>query len=107
MKKELGMYELVLLLKLTSTEQDLTEKMEYYKNFLTERGSQITVKNCGKKPLAYPIKGFDTAISIQLIFLGNGELIQQLNTIIKRDQSILRSIVTSIKSDTNLKLKFA
>jgi len=107
MKKELGMYELVLLLKLTSTEQDITEKMEYYKNFLTERGSQVMVKNFGKKPLAYPIKGFDTAISLQLIFVGNGNLIQQTNTVIQRDQAILRSIITNIKPDPNLQLNFA
>ena len=101
MKKELGMYELILLLKFNSTEQNIAEKIDYYKKFLTEKGSQVMAKNCGKKSLAYMIKGFDSAVSVQLVFLGNGDIIKLLNTEIKRDETILRAVTTKLV-DQNL-----
>jgi len=91
-------YELVLLLKFTSNEQDITEKMDHYISFLTGKGSQVMGKNCGKKSLAYAIKGFDTATSLQFVYLGNGELVKLLNTEIQRDEVILRAITTKLPS---------
>jgi len=96
MKKELEIYELILLLKFTATEQEVSQKIDYYKNLLTEKGSQLMVKNYGKKSLAYPIKGFDMAISIQLVYVGNGDLVKLLNTEMKRDEAIIRAITTKL-----------
>lgn len=96
MDTELKMYELVLFLKVTSTEQELKAKIERYRDFLTEKGSQVMVKNNGKISLAYPIKNFDTAMYIQVIYLGNGELIRSLDVEIQRDESILRSVTTKL-----------
>ena len=95
-KNELQIYELVLLLKPTINEQNIVEKIEYYKALLTKKGSQLMVKNFGKKSLSYLIKGFDTGISLQLVYLGNGDLVKQINTEIQRDESVLRSITTKL-----------
>ena len=48
MKKELQLYELVLLLKFTTTEQETNAKIDRYRDFFTEKGSQVMVKNHGK-----------------------------------------------------------
>jgi ribosomal protein S6 len=96
MKKELELYELVLLVKFTTTEQETIAKIDSYRDFFTGKGSQVMVKNHGKISLAYPIKGFDSATYIQLVYLGNGNLIKELNTQIQRDESILRSITTKL-----------
>ena len=104
MKTELELYELVLLLKFTSTEVETNERIQRYKDFLTERGSQVMVKNQGKRSLAYPIKGFETATSVQFVYLGNGELIKLLNTELQRDEFILRSITTKLMDDNLSKL---
>ncbi len=98
MKKELELYELILLLKYTSAE-DLSERLERYRNFLTEKGSQVMFKNHGKISLAYSVKGFDTATYVQIVYLGNGELIKQLNTEIQRDDFILRAVTTRLMDD--------
>lgn len=100
MQKELKMYELVLFFKVTLNEQELKAKIERYRNFLTDKGSQVMVKNNGKISLAYSIKNFDTAMYIQMIYLGNGELIKQLNVEIQRDESILRSITTKLMEES-------
>ena len=99
MNKELELYELILLLKHTSTEAETTEKVEHYRDFLTEKGSQVMVKNHGKRSLSYPIRGFETATFIQLVYCGNGNLITDIGTQIKRDESVLRSITTKLQDE--------
>tara|TARA_B110000008_G_C16840346_1_gene512390 strand:- start:220 stop:546 length:327 start_codon:yes stop_codon:yes gene_type:complete len=106
MKKELELYELILLLKFTSTESETNDRIQRYKDFLTERGSQVMVKNQGKRSLAYPIKGFDTATSVQVVYLGNGDLVKQIGTEIQRDEFILRAITTKLM-DENLAKVFS
>ena len=96
-KKELGLYELVLFLKFNAVEEVTKERIDFYKNFIAERGSQVMVKNYGKKSLAYPIKGFELATSIQIVYLGNDSLIKQLDTEIQRDQAVLRSLTTKLR----------
>ena len=96
MKKELELYELVLLLKFRTIQQEATLKTHSYRDFLIEKGSQVLVKNQGKKSLAYQIKGFDIPSSIQLIFLGNGDLLKQMNVEIQRDDEILCAITTKL-----------
>ena len=96
MKNELQIYELMLLVKPTLTENLINEKVEYYKNLLTKKGSQLMVKNFGKKSLSYLIKGFDTGTSLQLVYIGNGDLVKQINIEIQRDEFVLRGLTTKL-----------
>ena len=100
MNKELDLYELILLLKYTVTEAETAEKIELYRDFLAEKGSQVMVKNHGKRSLAYPIKGFETATSLQIVYLGNDSLIKQINTEIQRDEFVLRGLTTKLMDKT-------
>ena len=47
MKKELELYELALLLKYAPEDQ-LSENLKRYQTLLTEKGSQLMIKNHGK-----------------------------------------------------------
>ena len=105
-KKELGLYELVLLFKFTTVEEETTERIDFYRDFIKDRGTQVMVKSHGKKSLAYPIKGFETASFIQIVYLGNGELIKELNVELQRDEFVLRAITTKLK-DQKLAETFA
>ena len=104
MKKELELYELVLLFKFTSTEAETVEKIQAYKDFLTEKGSQVMVKNQGKRSLAYPIKNVETATAVQFVYLGNGELNKQLGVEIQRDEYVLRATTTKLMDESLSKL---
>ena len=99
-KKELELYELVLLLKFTTVEETTKQKIDFYRNFLVEKGSKVMVKNNGKKSLAYPIKGFETATSVQIVYIGNDSVIRQVNTEIQRDEFILRGLTTKLMDQT-------
>tara|TARA_B100000497_G_C7663223_1_gene399620 strand:+ start:812 stop:1135 length:324 start_codon:yes stop_codon:yes gene_type:complete len=102
MYKELELYELVLLMTFTSTEQETLERIDYYRDYLTRQGSQVMVKNNGKKQLAYPIKGFNTTTYIQIVYLGNGNLVNSIKKEIQRDPLILRSVTTKFRDTSAL-----
>ena len=102
MKKEIELYEIIYLLNPSFTQQEISEKVDYYQTFLANKGSQVMVQNRGKRTLSYPIKGFDTANYIQMVYLGNGQLVSALNKEIMRDESILRNITTKLPEDVSV-----
>ena len=95
-KKELELYELIVLFKFTTAENTTQERIDFYKNFIKDKGTQVMVKNYGKKSLAYPIKGFETATSVQFVYPGNDALIKQLNVQLQRDEFVLRGLTTKL-----------
>ena len=99
-KKELQIYELVLLLKFTTVEESTRKKVDFYKDFIKDKGAQVMVKNHGKKSLAYPIKGFETATWVQIVYLGNDALTKQIGVEVQRDEFILRSLTTKLMDKT-------
>ena len=102
MEKELELYEILYLVKPTFTEQELENKVEFYRTFLTQRGSQVMVQIRGKRSLSYSIKGYETANYIQMIYIGNQTLIKNLDMEIHRDDSILRHLTTKLPELTNV-----
>ena len=98
MYKELEYYEANYLISPNLTEQEVSTKMEFYQNFLQNKGSQVTVQNRGKRSLSYPIKGFETANFIQMLYVGNGNLLKVLTKEILRDTRVLRHLITKMPS---------
>ena len=96
MKKELELYEVLFLLHPNFTDKELTDKIQYYQDFLTGKGSKVMVQNQGRRSLSYPIKKFEAANFVQMVFLGNGQLIKNFNSTVGRDESILRHITTKL-----------
>ena len=99
MKKEIELYEIIYLVNPSFTQQEISAKMEFYQSFLTQQGSQVMVQNRGKRALSYPIKGFESANYIQMVYLGNGKIVNTLNQEIKRDEAILRNITTRLPEE--------
>ena len=102
MEKELELYEILYLVKPTFTEQELENKVEFYRTFLTQRGSQVMVQIRGKRSLSYSIKGYETANYIQMIYVGNQTLIKNLDMEIQRDEGVLRHLTTKLPELTNV-----
>ena len=47
-KKELELYELVLLIKFTAVDGAVNERVDFYRDFIKDKGTQVMVKNSGK-----------------------------------------------------------
>ena len=97
MQKELELYEILYLINPSFTEQELENKIEFYRDFLTKKGSQVMVQNRGKRSLSYNIRGFETANYIQMVYVGNKKLINSLDVTISRDDSILCHLTTKVR----------
>ena len=96
MVKKFDVYEILYLVDTSFTDDKLENKIEYYRNFAIENGSSTIVKNCGQKELSYSLKKQTSANYIQMVYLGNGELVNLLNKELSRDESILRTILTRL-----------
>ena len=96
MQRGLELYEILYLLEPVLTETELEEKKDFYRDFLTNQGSQVMVQNRGKRSLSYKIKGYETANYVQMIYVGNKSLVNNLNTEMGRDEKILRSLTTKL-----------
>ena len=100
MQKDLELYEVLYLVDPTFTEVELENKVDFYRDFLTQRGSQVMVQNRGKRSLSYNIKGFETATYIQMTYVANQKLIKSLDIEIRRDDAILRHLTTRVPAET-------
>ena len=96
MRKELELYEILFLLDPNFTEKEVADKIAFYQDFMTSRGSKAMVQNQGRKALSYPIKKFEAANFIQMVFLGNGKLIDSLTKTLRRDELVLRQLITKL-----------
>jgi|TARA_B110000261_G_C13070383_1_gene351896 small subunit ribosomal protein S6 len=96
MRKELELYEILILLDPNLIEDEVTNKIQFYQDFLVGKGSKVMVQNQGRKGLSYAIKKFEAANFVQMVFLGNGKLVELFNSTIRRDEAVLRHIVTKL-----------
>ena len=83
MRKELELYEILFLLHPNFTEKEIADKIQVYQDFLTAKGSKVMVQNQGRRSLSYPIQKFEAANFIQMVFLGNGQLIKSFKPLNK------------------------
>ena len=80
MRKDLELYEVLFLISPNFTEKEIIEKIQFYQDFLTAKGSKVMVQSQGRRSLSYPIKKYEAANFIQMVFLGNGQLIKSFNS---------------------------
>ena len=99
MQKDLELYEILYLVNPNFPEDELAGKVEHYRDFLIQRGSQVMIQNRGKRNLGYKIAGFETANYIQMTYVGNQKLIKNLEVELGRDETILRHLNTRIPLD--------
>jgi len=96
MRNELELYEVLLLFRPDLTENELSDKLKFYEEFLTDNGCKIKIATHGRTCLRYPIDKFDVATATTIRFTGNGHVIRLLDSRLGRDVHVLRSCFTRI-----------
>jgi small subunit ribosomal protein S6 len=71
---------------------------KYYKT-LSNKNTKFCFQNLGTKLFSYPIKGFSSAIYVQITYIGNGDLVQEVNKQLSITESVIRHI--TIKKENN------
>ena len=97
-QKELELYEVLILFDPNLIENEVANKIQFYQEFLVNKGSKVMVQNQGRRGLTYAIKKAESASFVQIVFLGNGKLVELFNSTIGRDESVLRNVVTKLSN---------
>ena len=92
----LDIYDVLYLVKTNLTDEELVQKTDFYENFIKKNGSSSVVKKCGIKDLSYTIKKETSANYIQMVYIGNDNLVKLLNREMSRDDEILRYFTTKL-----------
>nr|YP_010337473.1 ribosomal protein S6 [Pulvinaster venetus]UNJ17058.1 ribosomal protein S6 [Pulvinaster venetus] len=95
--QQLTQYETIYILKPEEKEIYLVclNIISEYENILKNQGAQnIFTQNRGRRYLAYPINKYNDGIFLQLIFEGNGQIIEILEKDMKFNEKILRHLIT-------------
>ena len=88
-------YETVFILNPVLSESQVKETVEKFKKIITDNdGEVIYEENWGLRKLAYPIQKKSTGFYNLLQFKIEGELISKIEIQFKRDERIMRFLVT-------------
>lgn len=73
----------------------------YYKRLINKQGFNAVIQ-CRRQyvtELASPIKGFYKALYVEMYYIGNAQIVSQLDKLFLRDKVILRSITQKVLLD--------
>ena len=90
-------YETVFILTPVLSEQQMTETVEKFKAWLTEKGAELlNEENWGMKKMAYPIQKKSTGFYTLLEFKAEPEVIERLEVAYRRDERVLRYLTVKL-----------
>jgi small subunit ribosomal protein S6 len=90
-------YETVFILTPVLSEVQIKESVESYEKVITDNGGELIHKeNWGLKKLAYPIQKKNSGYYNLLEFKAEGEVIERLEILFKRDERIMRFLTVKL-----------
>lgn len=85
-------YETIYILSPDVTENQNLSLVNYYKNFIKEKGGQnIYIQHRGKRHLSYMIEDHYDGIYVQMNYQANGKIINLLEKSMKFDDNVIRN----------------
>ena len=94
-RMELRNYQTTFILTPVLTQEEVTETITGFKDFLAQHGAEVVYeKDIGLQKLAYPIQHKSTGIYHLIMFRAQPDLMGKLNTIYKRSEKLIRFLTT-------------
>ena len=96
-------YEMMYILRPDLSEEQVTEAVNKYKDFLSEKGeTNFTIKSLGKKRLAYPIKRYLDGIYVQMNYQADGTQIAPLERAMRLEEEVIRYLTIKLKKQPSI-----
>ena len=93
----MNQYETVFIMTPVLSDEQMKEAVKKYRNLLVEQGAEIVYEdNWGLKKLAYPIQKQGSGFYYLIEFKAEGKAIQVLETAFRRDEKMLRFLITKL-----------
>ncbi len=90
-------YETVFIMTPVLSDEQIKETVDKFRKILKDKGAEIVFEdNWGLKKLAYPIQKKSTGFYHLFEFRAEGDLINDLEVIFKRDERILRFLTVKL-----------
>ncbi|WP_419241734.1 30S ribosomal protein S6 [Cardinium endosymbiont of Nabis limbatus] len=90
-------YEAVFILSPVLSSEQIKASIDKYRSFLVERNATIAhEEEIGLKPLAYPIKHKKSGVYHLIEFIGDPNLIKELEVAYARDEEVLRFLTFAL-----------
>lgn len=91
-------YEMMYILRPDSSEDQVGESINKYKNYLSEHGAdQIEIQVRGKRRLAYPVGRYQDGIYVQMNYQADGTQISPLERMMRLSEDVIRYLSLKLK----------
>lgn len=93
----LNNYETMYIIRPDITEDQVSQEVERYQTFLKQRGVEdLTIRNHGKKRLAYKIDKHQDGIYVQMNYRVDGSVIAPLQREMRISENVIRFLTLSV-----------
>ncbi|MFB6277777.1 MAG: 30S ribosomal protein S6 [Halothece sp.] len=93
----LNNYETMYIIRPDITEDQVSQEVERYQQFLKQRGVEdLTIRNHGKKRLAYKIGKHQDGIYVQMNYRVDGSVIAPLQREMRISENVIRFLTLSV-----------
>ncbi len=96
----LNQYELVVIFTPILSEEELNKEIKIYTDYIrNKKGEIVNEERWGLRQMAYPIQKKTTGIYLLLEFKMESTLIGRMETLMGRDEKIIRELITKLDKD--------
>jgi small subunit ribosomal protein S6 len=97
-------YETLVIAHPDISDEELQELIDKLKNVISlTKGESLKIDKWGKRKLAYKIKGFSKGFFLIVYFLGNQDVLQEIDRLLRFNERILR--YQTVKIDKKLDIE--
>jgi small subunit ribosomal protein S6 len=89
-------YESIIILKSTLNEEDVQKTVSKMESLVKQGGELIATENWGKKRLAYEVMKEKKGIYVMLRFLGEGDIISELERNYRIDDNVIKFLTIKL-----------
>ena len=95
-------YEVTVIVRPNTTEEDLKKITDQVEHIVTEKGGKVAkLQSEGRKRLAYPIEKFDEGIYNYIFIEGSGNEIAEVERRLRVNEAVIRYL--TVRTDEDLK----
>jgi len=92
-------YETMFIIRPDITEDQVSQEVKKYQDFLKERNVEdLTIRNQGKKRLAYNIGKHQDGIYVQMNYQVDGEVIAPMQRQMRISENVIRFLTLTVES---------
>lgn len=102
MSSALQLYESLFIIRPSLADEDVLKVHEKAKATVEKSGGSIErLENWGKKKLAYEVKQEKKGVYAQLIYRGNGPVVEELERFFRLDDAVIKFLTVKLLSDSS------